>query len=134
MTTANLDLPYSDDKVGNSTNGWKILTHLREERVAVDRVVLFTDMQTWDSTYLVAEDRTVREEFEAYRETVAPEASLYMVDLASYGDLVTPEGYENVYNVSGWSENVLEFIEHAEEPTQVADEIGRFEPATVGAQ
>jgi hypothetical protein len=123
-----------DDEVGNSTNGWKVLTHLREEGVAVDRVVLFTDMQIWDSTYLVAEDRTVREEFEAYRETVAPEASLYMVDLASYGDLVTPEGYENVYNVSGWSENVLEFIEHAEEPTQVVDEIGGFEPAIVGAQ
>jgi len=34
-----------------------------------------------------------------------------------------------VYNVSGWSENVLSFIEHAENPKQVIDEIDAFEPA-----
>jgi len=98
--------------------------------MAVDRVVLFTDMQLWDSTArLVDGDRTVQEAFEAYREDVAPEASLYMVDLASYGDLATPEGYEDVYNVSGWSEQVLEFIGYAEEPMQVIEEIDDFEPA-----
>ena len=42
---------------------------------------------------------------------------------------MTPEGYENVYNISGWSENVLSFIEHAENPKQVIDEIEAFEPA-----
>ncbi|SFR97186.1 TROVE domain-containing protein [Halomicrobium zhouii] len=116
-----------DDDVGNSTNGWKVLESLREEAIAVERVVLFTDMQIWDSTYF-GTDRTVREEFEVYRDEVAPDASLYMIDLASYGDLVTPEGYEGVYNVSGWSENVLEFIEHAEDTTQIIDEIGAVEP------
>ncbi len=117
-----------DGEVGNSTNGWKVLEYLREEGITVDRVVLFTDMQIWDSTYLVDQDRTVREEFEAYRDRVAPDASLYMIDLASYGDLVTPEGYEDVYNVSGWSENVLKFVEHAEEPTQAIDEIEAWCP------
>ena len=41
---------------------------------------------------------------------------------------MTPEGYENVYNVSGWSENVPSFIEHAENPTQIIEEIEAFEP------
>mgnify|MGYP000185734562 CR=1 FL=1 len=118
-----------DDEVGHSTNGWKVLTYLRENGIVVERVVLFTDMQIWDSRLGVADDtRTVRDEFDAYRERVAPEASLYLIDLASYGDLVTPEGYEDVYNVSGWSENVLEFIEHAEAPSQAVDEIDGFEP------
>ena len=118
-----------DHEVGNATNGWTVLDHLRETETVVDRVVLFTDMQIWDSRRGVGggDDGTVRESFEAYREHVAPDASLYMIDLASYGDLVTPEGYENVYNVSGWSENVLEFIEHAEEPLAVVDEIQAFE-------
>jgi hypothetical protein len=117
-------------EVGNSTNGWKVLDYLRQERIAVDRVVLFTDMQIWDSTArLVDGDRTVRDAFDAYREEVAPKASLYMVDLASYGDLATPEGYEDVYNISGWSEQVLEFIGYAEEPSQVIEEIDDFEPA-----
>ena len=118
-----------DREVGNSTNGWKALRYLREAEVAVDRVVIFTDMQIWDSRQGYRDDAgTVRDEFDAYRANVAPDASLYMIDLASYGDLVTPEGYEGVYNISGWSENVLEFIEHAEEPGQVIDEIDAFDP------
>ena len=118
-----------DNDVGNSTNGWKVLDYLREEELEVDRVVLFTDMQIWDSLHHFGdEDRTVKAAFEDYREDVAPEAALYMIDLASYGDLVTPEGYENVYNISGWSEQVLEFIGYAEEPMQVIGEIEAFEP------
>jgi hypothetical protein len=52
-----------------------------------------------------------------------------MVDLAAYGDLVMPEGYEGVYNISGWSENVLTFIDYAEQPMQVIDEIESFDAA-----
>jgi len=119
-----------DSEVGHSTNAWKALDYLREAGDAVDRVVVFTDMQLWDSRVGVSDDtRTVREAFDAYREAVAPDVSLYLIDLASYGDLVTPEGYKDVYNVSGWSENVLEFIEHAEEPMQVIDEIDALDPA-----
>ena len=119
-----------DEDVGNSTNGWKALEYLRDRGEPVERIVVFTDMQIWDSTPFTARDtQTVKAAFEAYRDEVSSDTSLYLVDLASYGDLVTPEGYENVYNVSGWSENVLSFIEHAENPKQVIDEIETFEPA-----
>jgi 60 kDa SS-A/Ro ribonucleoprotein len=118
-----------DGPVGHSTNGWKVVQYLREEEIEVNRVVLFTDMQIWDSRWGMEDDSgTVKDQFEEYRATVAPNASLYLVDLAAYGDLVTPEGYEDVYNISGWSENVLEFIEHAEDPMQVIDEIQSIEP------
>lgn len=94
-------------------------------------MILLTDMQIWDSTGgLISGDRTVKEAFEAYREEVAPDASLYVIDLAAYGDLVTPEGYEDVYNVSGWSETVFEFIGSAEAPLQVIETIEAFEPPT----
>lgn len=39
---------------------------------------------------------------------------VHLIDLTSYGDLVAPGGYEDVYNIFGWSENVLNFIEHTE--------------------
>jgi hypothetical protein len=117
-------------EVGNATNGWKALRYLREEAIAVDRVVVFTDMQIWDATMRLVDDKsTVREEFEVYRDAVAPDASLYLLDLAAYGDLVTPEGYEGVYNISGWSENVLEFFAHAEDPLAVIEEVESVEPA-----
>ncbi len=119
-----------DEDVGNSTNGWKALEYLRDQGEPVERIVVFTDMQIWDSTPFTARDnQTVKAAFDAYRNEVSSDTALYLVDLASYGDLVTPEGYENVYNVSGWSENVLSFIEHAENPKQVIDEIDAFEPA-----
>jgi hypothetical protein len=119
-----------DEDVGNSTNGWKALEYLRGRGEPVERIVVFTDMQIWDSTPFMARDnQTVKAAFDAYQNEVSTDTSLYLVDLASYGDLVTPEGYENVYNVSGWSENVLSFIEHAENPKQVIDEVDAFEPA-----
>ena len=119
-----------DEDVGNSTNGWKALEYFRDRDEAVERIIVFTDMQIWDSTPFAArDDRTIKEEFDAYRDEVTSDTALYLVDLASYGDLVTPEGYEHVYNVSGWSENVLSFIEHAETPKQVIDEIRAVEPA-----
>ena len=117
-----------DEDVGNSTNGWKALEYLRDRDEAVERIIVFTDMQIWDSTPFAArDDRTVKEEFDAYRDEVTSDTALYLVDLASYGDLVTPEGYEHVYNVSGWSENVLTFIEHAETPMQIIDDIAAVE-------
>jgi 60 kDa SS-A/Ro ribonucleoprotein len=92
--------------------------------------VVFTDMQIWDSTPFTArDDQTVKAAFDAYRDEVSADTALSLVDLAPYGDLVTPESYENLYNVSGWSENVLSFIEHAEEPLQVINEVDAFEPA-----
>lgn len=119
-----------DEEVGNSTNGWKALDYLRDRSELVERIVVFTDMQIWDSTpYTARDDRTVKAAFDAYCDEVASDTALYLVDLASYGDLVAPDGYDNVYNISGWSENALDFIEHAETPMQVIDAIEGFEPA-----
>ena len=118
-----------DEDVGNSTNGWKALEYLRDRGEPVERIVVFTDMQIWDSTpFTPRDDRTVKATFDAYREAVSADTALYLVDLEAYGDLVTPEGYENVYNISGWSEQVLSFIQHAEDPMDVLAEIEAIEP------
>ena len=118
-----------DEDVGNSTNGWKAIDYLRERGERVERIVVFTDMQIWDNTPFTARDsQTVKDTFDTYRDEVSADTALYLVDLAAYGDLVTPEGYENVYNISGWSEDVLSFIDHAENPKQIIDEIEAFEP------
>jgi len=117
-----------DEDVGHSTNGWKAITHLHDRGDAVERIVVFTDMQIWDNTPFTARDsQTVKDAFDTYRDEVSGDTALYLVDLAAYGDLMTPEGYENVYNISGWSENILSFIEHAEDSTQIIDEIEAFE-------
>jgi 60 kDa SS-A/Ro ribonucleoprotein len=119
-----------DEDVGNSTNAWKAIKHLHDRGDAVERIIVFTDMQIWDNTpFTIPDSQTVKDVFDAYRDEVSADTALYLVDLASYGDLVTPEGYENVYNISGWSEDVLSFINHAENPKGVIDEIEAFKPS-----
>jgi hypothetical protein len=116
-----------DREVGNSTNGWKAVDFLTQNGVAPSRIVILTDMQIWDSRGF-GMNRSLKSAFDEYREVVGEETALYMIDLSSYGDLVTPEGYENVYNVSGWSEKVLDFIQYAESPGDAIADVEAVEP------
>lgn len=113
--------------VGGRTNGYKVFRDLRREGKVYDRIMLFTDMQLWNSSGW-SNDKTFREEWRKYKENVAPEASLYLVDLQSYGDLVTPEGAEDVYNISGWTDKVIDFIQYAENEGEIVQEIEDFNP------
>jgi len=110
--------------VGHSTNGWKAIKYLIEEEIEYDRVVLLTDMQIWDSTWGSGEN-TVKEYYDRYVDEVS-DAGLYTVDLSSYGELVTPEAYQGVYNISGWNSEIIDFIKYAEEPGEVIKEIERY--------
>lgn len=114
--------------VGNSTNGWKTLQWATEEDVEYDRFVVFTDEQIWDSTGSVfGTNKTLKDEWDRYTEEVNPDAHLYVIDLASYGSLSMPEGYHNVHQISGWSSNVVEFIDKFEQATHVVSEIEAIE-------
>lgn len=111
--------------VGGSTNGWKVIRFLRKNDVSVDRIVLLTDMQIWDSGY---SGRTVRDEFLKYRHEVNGSTNLYMIDLSSYGQLLTPEGQEGVYNISGWTSKIVDFIVRAENQNEAVQEIEEYDP------
>ena len=128
-------------QVGHSTNGWKAIKFLREGGLSCDRIVMLTDEQIWDSESRSGgpgtlftqrqeeeqESHTVREEFQAYRDEVAPECSLYIINLASYGTISTPEGMDGVFRISGWSSQVLDFIEYAEKEDEIIDVIENYE-------
>lgn len=92
--------------IGMGTHGYKAIDHLIEEDKEYENVVLFTDMQIWGRG-------SVKESWDRYTQEVAPDANLYVVDLASYGDLVMPEGYHNVFRVSGWNSNIIKHIKYA---------------------
>lgn len=115
-----------DLDVGGSTNGYKVFKTLTEEQNVYSNVVLLTDMQLWNSDFY--NDSTLKEEFDKYFQNVSDDVSLYMIDLQSYGDLVTPEGYENVYNISGWNERVLDFISYADSPNEIICEVQSYDP------
>lgn len=105
---------------GGGTHGHKVPHTLRDEERAYSKVIIFTDLQMWGGDFELA--------WKQYRQDVAPEASLYLVDLAHYGDLVTPEGGKGVYNITGWSSNVLDFIAKMERVDDMVREIESVSP------
>ncbi len=110
--------------VGGGTNGYLIPKALRQnDMTGYNQVIIFTDMQFWNSAY---GSSTFREEWNQYKQ-VNPDASLYLIDLQSYPDLVTPEGENDVYNISGWSESVIDYVDKMENVDGMIQEIESIE-------
>lgn len=108
--------------VGGSTNGYKIFQNIDS---GYDTVIVFTDMQLWNSTPW--NSGSFVDAWEKYK-SQNPQTSLYLIDLAHYGDLTTPERAQDVYNISGWSSNILDFIESMESVDGMIREIESYEP------
>lgn len=114
--------------VGHATNGHLVLEYMTTHNLRYENVALFTDMQMWDSTGSYHGTTSVREAWERYTEQVNPDANLYVIDLASYGELVTPEGHENVFNISGWTEDVIDHIKYSSNEGEIIREIEALSP------
>jgi 60 kDa SS-A/Ro ribonucleoprotein len=115
------------DEVGNSTNGWKALDWATSTGAEYDRFVVFTDEQIWDSTAW-GSSRSLKSAWDEYTDEVNPDAHLVICDLASYGDLSMPEGYPNVTQVSGWSSNIVDYIDKYERGDGIVEEIKDIDP------
>jgi hypothetical protein len=116
------------EKVGNSTNGHKAIQWATRNEKEYDQLIVFTDEQLWDSTSgLFGSSTGLKEVWDDYVQQVNPNAQLIVVDLASYGTFSMPEGYDNVLQLSGWSDNVLEFIDKYDRIGGIVDDIQSIE-------
>ena len=92
--------------VGFSTNGYKVVDWLIEQKLVVDKVMMFTDMQMWDST---GRNASFEASWKCYKR-MAPNARLYLFDLCGYGQaplrLIEPD----VYLLAGWSDRVFDVL------------------------
>ena len=108
--------------VGFSTNGYKVVDWLIEHKVVMDKVMMFTDMQMWDST---GRYKTFEDSWRKYKK-MAPEAKLYLFDLAGYGQMPLRLAEPDVYLIAGWSDrvfDVLSAIEKGEDALSVINKI-----------
>jgi hypothetical protein len=108
--------------VGFSTNGYKVIDWLIEHKVVMDKVMMFTDMQMWDST---GRYKTFEDSWRKYKK-MAPEAKLYLFDLAGYGQMPLRLAEPDVYLIAGWSDrvfDVLSAIEKGEDALSVINKI-----------
>ena len=120
---ATRQLERLEGTVGYSTNGYKIIDWLIEQKMVLDKVMMFTDMQMWDSTgrYKVFENS-----WKEYKK-MAPEAKLYLFDLAGYGQLPMRLAEPDVYLIAGWSDRVFDVLSAIDKGEDALEMINKIE-------
>jgi hypothetical protein len=99
-----------EGEVGYSTNGYLVIRDLVSRRVKADKVMIFTDCQLWDNT---GYHQSLTQEWKKYK-AVAPNARLYLFDLAGYGSSPINLLQEDVFLIAGWSDKIFEVLEAIE--------------------
>ena len=99
------------NKVGFSTNGHLVIDWLVEHNEVMDKVMMFTDCQMWNS---YGTNETIRKSWHRYK-TIAPNAKLYLFDLAGYGQLPLSMAEKDVYLIAGWSDKIFDVLQAIEE-------------------
>jgi len=118
------ELYRREGEVGYATNGYLVIQDLRQRREVVDKVMIFTDCQLWNT----AGDASLAQEWAAYRANVAPQARLYLFDLAGLGttplDVRTQDG---VFLVAGWSDKIFDVLAALEDDGNALAEIEKID-------
>jgi len=80
-----------------------------KRKIKVDRVILFSDMQLWNSSGGWMMDKQLAPVYKQYCAKFG-KTYLHCVDLAGYGKSVAPSGDKYVNCMSGFSEKILNRI------------------------
>ncbi len=112
-----------EGEVGYSTNGHLVIEDLIDRNVKMDKVMMFTDCQMWNSSGTRA---TIRSAWARYR-SMYPQAKLYLFDLAGYGN--TPLKVENdgVHLIAGWSDKIFDVLQAIEDGASAVEQIKKIQ-------
>ena len=114
-----------EGEVGYSTNGYLVIKDLRMRAEVVDKVMIFTDVQLWNST---GDGGALAQEWAQYCRVVAPNAKLYLFDLAGHGTVpleVRPE--TGVALIAGWSDKVFDVLSALDSGGSALSEIEKID-------
>ncbi|HPH91823.1 MAG TPA: TROVE domain-containing protein [Ferruginibacter sp.] len=106
-----LEFHRREGEVGYSTNGHLVIKDLLQRNQVVDKVMVFTDCQLWN-TYNGGESMDTV--WKRYKK-MAPNAKLYLFDLAGYGNTPLNVQRDDVYLVAGWSDKIFNVLNAIEE-------------------
>lgn len=120
---ANVDAFYQrEGEVGYATNGHLVIKDLLNRRERIDKVMLFTDSQLWDTK---GGHNTMAFMWNEYKK-ISPDSKLYLFDLAGYG--MTPLSIlrEDVYLIAGWSDKIFDILDAIEQGGDALSEINNI--------
>jgi hypothetical protein len=122
ILASTLEFHRREGEVGYSTNGYLVIKDLFERKEVVDKIVIFTDCQLWNSKGTGERIDTLWE----WYKLMAPGAKLYLFDLAGLGTSPLRLVGQDVYLIAGWSDKifqVLQAIEHGGAALDMINEI-----------
>ncbi|MDD3019870.1 MAG: TROVE domain-containing protein [Alphaproteobacteria bacterium] len=110
----NMNKMLRQDTHGCGTDAYKVMNWLIGNKVFVDRIVLFSDMQCYcaadKNQYRFNSDTNIYAGLIKYRQTVNPNVFVYSFDLANYSTIQIPQDDARVCLAGGFSDKILNFI------------------------
>jgi len=108
----NVDAFYKrEGEVGYSTNGYLVIDDLIRRNEKVDKVMLFTDTQLWNSNLT---NDSFEDSWNRYKK-INPNVKLYIFDLAGYGKQPLDVRKNDVYLIAGWSDKIFDVLNALED-------------------
>ena len=89
--------------------------------------MMFTDCQLWNNNIV---DNVMQNSMTALWNQytkIAPQAKLYLFDLAGYGNTPIDIRKEGVYLIAGWSDKIFDVLSALEDGKQALTEIEKIE-------
>lgn len=121
---SNVDAYYKrEGEVGYATNGYLVIKDLIERNVVMDKVMLFTDCQLWNTT---KNGESLESNWKAYK-AIAPNAKLYLFDLAGYGNTPVKIEKNDVCLIAGWSDKVFDVLQAIENGESAVEKIKQLQ-------
>jgi len=112
-----------EGEVGYATNGYLVLKDLITKRKVIDKVMLFTDVQMWNSTFTIHSFESCWKQYK----TIAPNARLYLFDLAGHGNTPLDIKRNDVCLIAGWSDKIFEILHSVEDTGTALSKINEIE-------
>ncbi|TCD12637.1 TROVE domain-containing protein [Pedobacter frigidisoli] len=112
-----------EGEVGYATNGYLVIDDLLRRRAVVDKVMIFTDTQMWDNSYT---DNSFAKSWKSYK-NIAPNAKLYLFNLAGYKTLPIDVRQNDVYLLAGWSDKIFDILSGMENAVSALEKISQIE-------
>ncbi|MBO9702372.1 MAG: TROVE domain-containing protein [Sporocytophaga sp.] len=112
-----------EGEVGYSTNGHLVIDDLYLRKIVMDKIMIFTDCQLWNST---GGSCSIADSWKDYKK-IAPQAKLYLFDLAGYGNSPLRIEENDVFLIAGWSDKVFDVLEAIENGESAISKIKEVE-------
>ena len=109
--------------VGHSTNAWAAFDLLLKGNHKVDRIILISDMQCYNS---YGGGHSVDSKWREYLVKVNPKAYLYSIDVNAYGTKTVPSTDGRAMSLFGWSDKLLDYMALSENKANMESEIVKW--------